>query len=274
MGAHAALELSVSARDLSIEYRAVNARSRHLAVRGVSFDLRGGEVLGVIGESGSGKTTLAATIAGVTGSAAICGGTVRVLGEELRHLSARGRALLSTRVGYLPQDAASRLNSGLTVAENVTEPIYLRDRRFDARVAGQAAAMLIDAVRLPLSVLERRPYELSSGQRQRVALARSLILEPQLLVADEPIRGVDIGVRRDVLGAIPRLREERGFSAIVVSHELDVVAAIADRVAVLADGVIIGLGTLAEVVAMPEHRYLISLAERVREQGLLTKEHQ
>lgn len=265
----------VSARDLSIEYRALNTKSRHLAVKGVSFDLFDDEVLGIIGDSGSGKSTLAQTIAGGApdrapgeGIPEISGGSLSVFDQELRGIGRRALDRLSIRIGYLPQDGAQQLNSKLTVAENVAEPIFFRDRRFDVRVAGQAAATLVDAVHLPLSILGRLPHELSSGQRQRVALARALILEPTLLVADEPIRGVDITVRHDVLDVIPELQSSRRFSAIVVSSELAVVNQIAERIAVLHDGVIIGIGPLQELIDAPEHPYLKALARTVHDQAL------
>ena len=265
----------VSARDLSIEYRALNTKSRHLAVKGVSFDLFDDEVLGIIGDSGSGKSTLAQAISGGAVDAApgegipeISGGSLSVFDQELRGIGRRALDRLSMRIGYLPQDGAQQLNSKLTVAENVAEPIFFRDRRFDVRVAGQAAATLVDAVHLPLSILGHFPHELSSGQRQRVALARALILEPTLLVADEPIRGVDITVRHDVLDVIPELQASRRFSAIVVSSELAVVNQIAERIAVLHDGVIIGIGPLHELIEAPEHPYLKALARTVHDQAL------
>ena len=260
----------ISADDLSIDYRSATASSRLVAVNGVTFELLAGEVLGVIGESGSGKSTLAMALAGLAdvrpvddGAPQICGGALTVLGTPMRRLGNKARRRLLQRVGYLPQDAAQRLNPGLSVAENVAEPIFLRDRRFDQSEAGKMVATLIDAVHLPLSVIELMTYELSSGQLQRVALARSLILDPELLVADEPIRGVDIMVRHDVLNVIPELQAERGFSAVVVSSDLSVVEDVAQRIAVLQDGVIIGLGTLGELVAAPEHPYLKGLARAV-----------
>jgi len=257
----------ITSDDLSIEYRSGTASSRHVAVNGVTFVLRAGQVLGIIGESGSGKSTLAMALAGLAdarpvddGAPQICGGSLTVLGTPMRRLGRNARRLLTLRVGYLPQDAAQRLNPGLSVAENVAEPIFLRDRRFDQNEAGKLVATLIDAVHLPLSVLGMMTYELSSGQLQRVALARSLILEPELLVADEPIRGVDVMVRHHVLNVIPELQATRGFSAVVVSSDLSVVEDVAQRIAVLQDGVIIGLGTLEELVTAPEHPYLKGLA--------------
>jgi peptide/nickel transport system ATP-binding protein len=260
-------DLVVAARDLSIHYRSRDALSYHLAVDGVSFDIRPGDVLGVVGESGSGKSTLALTLAAMAdritpeeGSPEICGGSLHVYGTDMRALSRRRRDRLTLVTGYLAQDAAVRLNPQLTVGENVAEPIFQRDRRFNQRVAAEAVATLVDSVRLPLSMLERYPFELSSGQRQRVALARALILEPTFLVADEPTRGVDATVREGVIGVMRELQEQRRFAAVVVSSDLDVVAALTNRVAVLDRGVLIGIGDMDELLARPQHPYLRSLA--------------
>ncbi|WP_165069733.1 ATP-binding cassette domain-containing protein [Marisediminicola senii] len=272
----------VDARDVSIEYRPDGTGARHRAVKGISFDLLDGEILGIIGDSGSGKSTLAATVAGVSsttggGSAGglqpdrvpdIVGGSLTVCGYDMRRITQREREDLALEVGYLAQDGVQRLSPGLTVAETVAEPIYQRDRRFDRREAGQAVATLIDAVHLPLSALDRPLHELSSGQRQRVALARALILEPTLLIADEPLRGVDFTLRGDVLDVIPELQSERRFSAIVVSSDLAVIRHVARRIAVVHDGVIIGVGPLELLVAAPEHPYLKQLARAVRSQTL------
>ena len=259
--------VAVSVNDLSVHYRSRDSASYTLAVNGVTFDIREGEVLGVIGESGAGKSTLALAVAARSGLGhqddgipEICGGSVSVYGTQVRGISARRRNRLTLRVGYLPQDGAVRLDPRLTVAENVAEPIFQRDRRFDQYEAADAVASLIDAVRLSLSMMNRMPYELSSGQRQRVALARALILEPSLLVADEPTRGVDATIRTGVLDIIRDLQTERGFSALVVSSDLGVVDRIADRVAVLHHGIMIGLGTLDSVLDAPAHPYLKGLA--------------
>jgi peptide/nickel transport system ATP-binding protein len=259
--------VAVSARDLSVHYRTRNSASYTLAVSGVSFDIAEGEVLGVIGESGSGKSTLAATVAARAGRgllddgiAEICGGTLSVYGTRVRSITPRQRNRLTLRVGFLPQDGAVRLDPRLTVAENVAEPIFQRDRRFDQYEAADAVAALIDAVRLSLGMMNKMPHELSSGQRQRVALARSLILDPTLLVADEPTRGIDATVRDGVIDVIRELQAERRFSALIVSSDLGVVDRVADRVAVLQQGLMIGLGPLEDVLSAPTHPYLKGLA--------------
>jgi ABC-type glutathione transport system ATPase component len=258
----------VSARDLSIDYRANNSHFRHLAVRGVSFELAPGEVLGIVGESGAGKSTLARAIAGLAGGGRhgdgtpqICGGQLEVYGTRLRHVGRRARDRLTLRVGFLRQDGAERLSPTLTVAENVAEPIYLRDRRFNAHEASNIVATVIDSVRLPLGLMNHLPYQLSSGQRQRVALARALVLEPSLLVADEPTRGIDVSVRDGVLEALGDIQREREFSAIVISSDLRVASGIADRMAVMQGGLLIGLGDIDSLLEHPEEPYLKALAK-------------
>ncbi|MCU1546282.1 MAG: transporter ATP-binding protein [Homoserinimonas sp.] len=257
----------VSAHDLSVHYRTRDAASYVKAIDGATFDIAPGEVLGVIGESGSGKSTLALAVAGRSGRGLsddgipeICGGSIYVHGIAVRGIAGHARDQLTLRTGYLAQDGAVRLNPRLTVAENVAEPIFQRDRRFNPQEAAQAVASMVDSVHLSLGTMNRLPHELSSGQRQRVALARALILEPSLLVADEPTRGVDATVRAGVTDVIRHLQTERGFSALVVSSDIDVVSRLADRVAVLDRGIIVGLGSLDSLLAEPSHPYLEAIA--------------
>jgi ABC-type glutathione transport system ATPase component len=256
----------VDARDVSIHYRPNGSSAGFLAVRGVTMQIGPGEIVGLVGESGAGKSTLAMTIAGQAGAAAsgdrlpeISGGRLSVVGHELRRASKRRLDRVTLSVGYLAQDGAERLNPQFSVAENIAEPIFLRDRRFSNREATTAVATLTDALRLPLGVLQKLPYELSSGQRQRVALARALILEPKLLIADEPARGVDAAVRSGVLQVLAELRAERNFSALIVSSTWDDLARVATRIAVMHRGIIVGMGSVDEVFDGPHHPYLKSL---------------
>ncbi|PZQ91725.1 MAG: ABC transporter ATP-binding protein [Leifsonia xyli] len=256
-----ATDAAVLADDLTLGY----GRDETPAISGVSFTLAAGETLGVIGEAGSGKSTLARAVAAQTAPGEregpdIRGGRLVVLGEELRGSAARGRDGLARRVGYLPQDGGSSLQPHLTVGENVAEPIYQRDRRFDRIEAGAAVATLVDAVRLPLAVMEKFPHELSRGQRQRIALARALVLEPELLVADDPTMGVDVLVRGPILQVVAELQRELGFSALIVGHDLRELRTIVDRVAVLHAGLIVGYGDVDEVLANPLHDYVRTLA--------------
>lgn len=254
-------DAAVLADDLTLGY----GRDEMPAINGVSFQLAQGETLGLIGEAGSGKTTLARAIAaqsapGEREGPEIRGGRLSVLGHELRSTTTRGRDRLALRVGYLPQDGGSSLQPHLTVGENIAEPIFQRDKHFDRIEAGTAVATLVDAVRLPLAVMEKFPHELSRGQRQRIALARSLVLEPELLVADDPTMGVDVLVRGPILQVVAELQRELGFSALIVGHDLRELRTIVDRIAVLHAGLIVGYGTVDEVLANPLHEYVRTLA--------------
>ncbi|PZE33393.1 ATP-binding cassette domain-containing protein [Curtobacterium sp. MCPF17_031] len=262
---------AVVADDVSIEYRGGPVKNPIRAVDGVSLTLGWGEILAVLGESGSGKSTFAAAVAGQLGTHGegegahrrrIVGGELSVLGQPTRRLrqSSRRYTRLTGQIGYLPQDGADRLRPDLLVGEAIAEPIYARDRRFDRKEAGLIVARLVDAVHLPLGVLRLNTWELSSGQRQRVALARALVLEPELLVADEPARGVDVLVRQSVLEALAGLQRRRQFSAIVVSSDLREARALADRVAVMSAGRLVGLGPFDEVLDNPLDPYVRTLA--------------
>ncbi|WP_267425574.1 MULTISPECIES: ATP-binding cassette domain-containing protein [unclassified Curtobacterium] len=261
---------AVVADDVSIEYRVTGGRPIR-AVDGITLTVGSGEILAVLGESGSGKSSFAAAVAGQLGARGegegahrrhIVGGELTVLGQRIRGLRPSSRRLgrLTGRIGYLSQDAADRLSPDLTVGEAIAEPIYARDRRFDRKEAGLIVARLVDAVHLPLGVMRLNTWELSSGQRQRVALAQALVLEPQLLVADEPARGVDVLVRQSVLEALASLQRNRQFSAVVVSSDLREARALADRVAVMAEGRLVGLGTFDEVLDSPVDPYVRTLA--------------
>ncbi|MCU1471306.1 MAG: transporter ATP-binding protein [Glaciihabitans sp.] len=256
--------LAVRADDVSIRYDSIRSGSRFQAVKGVTFDIAEGEILAIIGESGSGKSSLAKAVAGLAGTGglnpSITGGTLTVLGQPVRAMSQRKRDRLSLRVGYVPQDAGADLDSRLTVGENVAEPIFSRDSNFSQLEAGIAVATVIDAVRLPLTTMNRYPHELSRGQRQRVAIARALILEPKLLVADDPTAGIDVTVRGTVLDILRDLHRDRAFSALVVSHTMNEVRQFSDRVAIMHRGVIVGIGGVGEVLDTPHHEYVQGLA--------------
>jgi peptide/nickel transport system ATP-binding protein len=256
---------AVYASDLSMRYPSRRPDSSDLVVNGVSLTLEQGDTLAIVGEAGSGKSTLAAAIAGAaeTGdphSPRFNGGILRVLGYTMNGLSDRKRDKLTLRVGYIPQDAGSLLSPRLTVAENVSAPIFERDRRFNQADATDAVATIIDAVRLPLGLLARYPHELSRGQRQRVAIARALILDPALLVADDPTAGIDPTVRGTILDVIRELQSGHRFSAVVVASDLAEVRRVTDQVLVLHRGTVVGQGQVDEVLATARHPYVEGLA--------------
>ena len=265
---------AIFASDLSMRYPSRRPASEDLVVNGVTFSLAQGDILAVVGETGSGKSTLAAAVAGAaeTGeprSPIISGGALRVLGYTMKGITDRKRDLLTLRVGYLAQDAGSRLSARLTVAENVAAPIYARDRRFNQLDAGEAVATLIDSVRLPLGILNRYPHELSRGQAQRVAMAQALILEPALFVADDPTSGIDPTVRGTILDVIRELQAQRQFSALVVTTDPGEVRRVTDHVLVMHRGTVVGHGQIDQVLDSARHPYVEGLA-KARDLGIIS----
>ncbi len=254
--------------DLTIDYPAHRASPAHRAVDGVSLTVADDEVIGIIGESGSGKSTLARVLAGDLTSPrgtdsppVISGGEAHVLGHALRGIRRRELTQLTFHVAYLPQDAAARLAPELTVAELVGEPILARDKRYNAKAVGLRVATMLDQVQLPLAVLDKYPFELSSGQRQRVAIARSLVLGPRLWIADEPTAGIDVTVRGSISELIERMRLDGSFSAILVSHDLSLLRHTTRRVVALHSGRIVGLAPIDALLSERSHPFLAGFAE-------------
>lgn len=261
MAQHSAV--TVRADDLTLGYG-----ERDVAVDGINFELLAGEVLCIIGEAGSGKSTIARAVAcqrleGEPPAPKMFGGGLTVFGTSLRGASPRELRRLAPRIGYLPQDGGSTLLPRLTIGENVAAPLFAVDRHVDPKLAGQRVAELVDAVRLPLSVISLYPHEISRGQRQRIALARAVILRPELLVADDPTMGVDVLVRARIIDVIKELQQERNFSAIVVGHDIRELRTVTDRIAVMQAGHFVGYGPVDEVLANPYHPYVERLAELV-----------
>jgi len=260
-------DIAVKASDLSLRYNSPSQITRTVAVDGADLEIRRGELLAVVGETGSGKSTLARAVAlqvevrGDVRSPIIHGGSLTVLGHEVRGMRRRARARLSRRVGYLRQEAGQHLAPRLSVEENIIEPIFQIDERFDRHEAGAIAATLLDAVHLPLSMLSAMPHELSKGQRQRVAIARSLVLEPDVLVADDPTAGIDVTVRGQILDVIARLQRRRSFAALIVTADLAEVRRITDTLAVMHRGRIVGIGPIDTVFDDPFHPYVRRLGE-------------
>src|ERR1700712_3632576 len=229
--------------DVTIEYPAHSVSPAYTAVRGVSLRIEPGEIVGLVGSSGSGKSTFARVAAAQASSgprespARIVGGALSGLGYA-RRKGVRGRKLnrLTFGVGYLPQDSSSRLTSNMTIAESVAEPLFSRDKRYNEKDASLRVATLLDALLLANGTALKLPHELSSGQRQRVAIARALVLDPVFLVVDEPTAGVDVSVRGPVIDVIAKLQRDRGATALIVSHDLEVLQRSVDRIVVMHEG--------------------------------------
>ncbi|MEW6523929.1 MAG: ABC transporter ATP-binding protein [Bacillota bacterium] len=225
------------------------------ALRDVSFDLCPGETLGIIGESGSGKTTLAFSILGLLGAPHKVSGRVTINGKEILSLPEEEKKKLRWRqVAMVFQNSREVLNPVLKLAEQLTEPMVrhlgLRGTELESAVKG-----LLDLVGLPPFWLEAYPHQLSGGMLQRVLLAMALSCGPQYLIADEPTTSLDAVCRQEILSKIKSLQAQKGFGLVVISHDLSVVADMAERLMVLYCGEILEMGRTGEVLEEPRHPY-------------------
>ena len=245
-------EIVVNARGLEIEYPGRLGRAGFRAVKGVDLTIAKGQVLGLVGESGSGKTTIGRAIAGLT---RVTGGSLEVLGVEMNGVHERDFKPKRAEIGFVFQDPASSFNQLLTIAEAVAEPLIVHGRAGDARAARARVDELMEAVQLPKAFGDRYPHELSGGQRQRASLARSLALDPALLIADEPTSALDVSVQARVLELFAELQSDLGFAALFISHDLAVVNLLADRIGVLFHGDLVESGPNDQVLGAPEHDY-------------------
>jgi peptide/nickel transport system ATP-binding protein len=242
----------VEARDLEIEYPGRLGSKGFRAVDGVSFEIRPGEVLGLVGESGSGKTTIGRAIAGLT---RVTGGSLQVLGAEMRGIRESKFRPLRKDLGFVFQDPATSFNPLLTIAQCVAEPLVVHGAAKTPEQARDRVDELLRAVQLPPEYGDRFPHELSGGQRQRASLARAIALDPKLLIADEPTSALDVSVQARVLELFGEVQERFGFATLFITHDLAVVDLLAHRVVVLHHGRIAEQGHTADVLGNPSDDY-------------------
>jgi oligopeptide/dipeptide ABC transporter ATP-binding protein len=228
------------------------------AVDGVSFDLDAGDVLAIVGESGCGKSVTSQTMMGLTRSPnARIEGSVRYRGKEL--LTADDPTLRGIRgpeISMIFQDPISALNPVYRVGNQIVEAIRAHEE-ISEHAAKQRATELLDMVGIPdpSRRVDQYPHEFSGGMRQRAMIAMALSLEPTILIADEPTTALDVTIQAQIIRLIKRLNEERGLAVIIVTHDLGVVADIADRVLVMYAGRVVETGSLDQIFYDPQHPY-------------------
>ena len=244
--------------DLVVEYPSGNGGKVH-AVSGISFDILNGETLGLVGESGCGKST--------TGRAVLqlprpTGGSVNVDELELTSLPDADMRIARTRMQMIFQDPVSALNPRRKVRDIVKEPLVIWNR--DKESADLKVDEMLDRVGLNATTVgERRPHEFSGGQCQRIAIARSLMLEPELLICDEPVSALDVSVQAQILNLLEDLKERYGLSMLFIAHDVAVVKNISDRIAVMYMGKMCEVGPSESIVSRPAHPYTKALIDAV-----------
>jgi oligopeptide/dipeptide ABC transporter ATP-binding protein len=229
------------------------------AVDGVSFDLRAGEVLAIVGESGSGKSVTAQTLIGLTRSSnSRIEGSVKLDGEELVDAGdAELRRLRGERVAMVFQDPMTSFNPVYRLGAQIAEAIKAHHREVSDADARARTIELFESVGIPNpgQRVDDYPHEFSGGMRQRAMIAMALALEPEVLIADEPTTALDVTIQAQILRLLEGLNRERGLATILITHDLGVVAEIADRVLVMYAGKIVEEGTLEEIFYDPQHPY-------------------
>ena len=234
-----------------------------VAVRGVSFAVAPGEVLGLIGESGSGKTTVARAVMGLVRSAR---GNIRFEGREMLGLSERELRRVRRRLHLIFQDPYDTLHPGMRVRELVEEAMKIHGVEDRAHREAAVSAALEEVELTPVSRFAGRyPHQLSGGQRQRVAIARAMVLDPVLVLADEPTSMLDVSLRLGILEILKKHRDTHGTGYLFITHDLALARHFCDRVAVMFGGELVELGPTESLISSPLHPYTKTLLQAVEE---------
>jgi ABC-type glutathione transport system ATPase component len=219
------------------------------AMHDVTIQLQQGRTLGLVGPSGSGKSTLARCVA-------LCepptSGEVWLDGRNLWALSRSEKSAAHTTVQLIFQEHAASLNPRFTAGEVIAEPLIIQ-KRGNRRTRQKRVCELMEAVGLPAAAIDRRALEWSGGERRRLTIARALAVEPKLLILDEALAGLDLSVRAQIANLLAELKEQRGLTYILISHELALVASLADEIAVMELGTVVEHAPVQQILADPQH---------------------
>ena len=227
-------------------------------VDGVDLQLQRGEVIALVGESGCGKSTLSLTLMGLEEATE---GHIFFNGKDITHATNEERKAFRQKIQMIFQDPYESLNPTQTIEEIVTEPLVVHGLAHDPHERKERVLRALeDAGLKPAeSYLQRFPHQLSGGQRQRVVIAGALVLEPVLLLADEPVSMLDVSIRAEIINLLADLQKSRGISVIFITHDLGTVGFFADRVAVMYLGRIVEIGSMRAVLKDPKHPYTQAL---------------
>ncbi len=244
-------------RDLAKQY---TTRGSSLTIlQNISFDIGKGEVVGLVGESGSGKTTIGRSVLRLIEPSA---GSVRFDGTELTKLSASQLRRARPRMQYIFQDPFASLSPRMTIGEILTEGLKIQGIG-NSKERLDRARKALEQVDLPADAINRYAHEFSGGQRQRIGIARALTLQPEFIVADEPVSALDVSIQAQVINLLRDLQQRLGLTMLFISHDLAVVEYICDRVIVLYLGRVMEIAPSAELYAAPQHPYTQALLSAI-----------
>ncbi len=239
--------------------RGVGSRNRTQILRDVSFELRRGQTLGLVGESGSGKSTTAACVMGLT---AVDSGLIEFDGVDLTSLSKPEMRRMRKRIQMVFQDPNGSLDPRFTVADLVEEPLVIHGVS-DRAERSRRVEEVLDRVGITVKQAQRYPFAFSGGQRQRIAIARALVLNPDLVVLDEPVSALDVSIQAQVLNLLSDLQDELGLTYLFIVHDLAVARLMSHHIAVMNSGQIVEAGTSADVFDNTTHPYTRALLDAV-----------
>ena len=248
-------------RGVTVRYQSSGtARKKPEAVADVSFALEAGEMLGLVGESGCGKSTLGRAILQL---APLAAGEVHWRGNRIDKLSHVRFRALRRDLQLIFQDPHACLDPRMTIVESVSEPLRSFESRLPAAERLERAVQLLDKMGLPRDLSNRYPHQASGGQLQRAVIARALIVDPSLVICDEPVSALDVSVQGQIVNLIARTRRERGLAGLFISHNLAVVAGLCERVMVMYLGRIVEIAPRSLLVPAPLHPYTRMLLDAV-----------
>ena len=248
----------LSVDNLVVEYRVGN-KTVH-AVSGVSFDIARGETLGLVGESGCGKSTLGRAVLQLRRAVS---GRVLFDGEDLTAMQGEALRKIRRRVQLIFQDPIASLNPRRRIGDIVAEPLIIAGVN-DAKQREERVANVLNAVGLdPALVTGRLPHEFSGGQCQRICIARALVLDPDFIICDEPVSALDVSIRAQILNVLEEMKARFGLTLLFIAHDLAVVKAVSDRVAVMYLGRLCEVGPSEQLFARPAHPYTALLIEAI-----------
>ena len=252
-------EVILSVKDLEVTFG--SRRKKFVAVKGVSFDIYKGETFGLVGESGSGKTTIGRAIIRINPTS---GGEVIFKGEKINGKISRSLdKRVTQQIQMIFQDPMASLNERAKVDYIVSEGLINVKKGISRQERTSKVSQALSEVGLLPEFASRFPHEFSGGQRQRIGIARSLIMEPEFIIADEPISALDVSIRAQVLNLMSRLQKERGLTYLFIAHDLSVMRFICDRIAVIHKGVIVELAETEKLFAHPLHPYTRALLSAI-----------